>query len=168
MRILCSIFLITILTQCRVEPEPPHSTSDLYSQIMDPNALVFDSTLSNALRPDPYGMKQYILAYLKAGPNRSQDSITAAELQQAHLANIMRMAEEEKLVLAGPFLDDGDVRGIYVFNTSSMEDARAWTNSDPAVQAGRLIMELHPFYCTAVLPLINPLSKRVTRQNIAD
>ena len=100
-------------------------------------------------------MKVYVMAFLKKGPNRNQDSVEAARLQAAHMANIHRMAEEGSLVLAGPFMDDGDLRGIYVFNVSTVEEARALTATDPAVKAGRLAMELHPWYGSAALMEVN-------------
>jgi uncharacterized protein YciI len=80
-------------------------------------------------------MKSYVMAFLKTGPNRSQDSATIAEIQQAHLENIIRLANEGKLILAGPFLDNGELRGIYVFNVSTLEEARKLTLADPAVRA---------------------------------
>lgn len=47
---------------------------------------------ASKLSSDNFGMKPYVLAYLKKGPNRNQDSVTAAELQTAHLENIVRAA----------------------------------------------------------------------------
>ena len=123
----------------------------------------YDSVLAARLGADEYGMRPYVMALLKAGPNRDQDSTTAAELQQAHMANIARMAEEGMLVLAGPFLDDGALRGIYVFNVATVEEARALTETDPAIQAGRLEMELHPWYGSAALQEMNALSRRITK-----
>ena len=128
----------------------------------------YDSSLAAATGADEYGMKQYVLAYLKRGPNRNQDSATAAELQKKHLENIMRMAEEGKLVVAGPFMDDTEVRGLYIFDVATVEEAAALTATDPAVQAGRLTMELHPWYGSAALVLLNNLHKRVEKKNVAD
>lgn len=68
-----------------------------------------------------------------------------AELQRAHLANIMRLAEMKKLVVAGPFGDDTSLRGIFVFRVASIEEARQLAATDPAVQAGRLKIEMHPW-----------------------
>ncbi len=131
-----------------------------------PETTTFDSTLAAQLGADDYGMKQYVMAFLKAGPNRDQDSTTAANLQRAHLDNIKRMAEEGTLVLAGPFMDDHEVRGIYVFNVTSIEEARKLTETDPAIQAGRLTMELRPWYGTAALMQITELSKKIARKSI--
>jgi uncharacterized protein YciI len=67
------------------------------------------------------------------------------ELQRAHLANIMRLAELKKLVVAGPFGDDTPLRGIFVFRVASIDEARELAATDPAVQAGRLKIEMHPW-----------------------
>lgn len=144
-------------------PAPATATSlDLYDQINAPS-IKYDSVFAAKLGADKYGMKQYVMAYLKKGTNRSQDSVTAANLQKAHINNIVRMANEGKLVLAGPFTDDYEVRGIYVFDVKTVEEARALTETDPAIQAGRLVMELHPWYGPAALPLITPLSRRLEK-----
>lgn len=123
----------------------------------------YDSILAQQIGADDYGMRSYVMAFLKAGPNRSQDSTAAAELQRAHLDNIMRMAEEGHLLMAGPFLDAGPVRGIYVFNVATVEEARILTETDPAIQAGRLEMELHPWYGPAALMQVPEISERVSR-----
>ena len=125
----------------------------------------YDAELAESLGADPYGM-QYVMAFLKAGPNRSQDSTEAAALQRAHLDNIGRLAEEGKLSLAGPFLDGGELRGIYIFNVSTIEEAKALTETDPAIQQGRLVMELHPWYGSAALMKVNEIHKRLGKEEI--
>lgn len=149
------------------KPGKTKTTPDLYQQITAP-VTAYDSTMAAGVGADQYGMKRYVMAFLKRGPNRGQDSLTAANLQKAHMQNINRMANEGKLVLAGPFFDDGDVRGIYIFNVSTVEEARALTETDPAIQAGRLAMELHPWYGSAVLPLITPLHRRLEKKSVAE
>ena len=126
----------------------------------------YDSLLAKQLGADDYGMRSYVMALLKAGPNRNQDSLTAARLQEAHMANINRMAAEGKLILAGPFLDDGELRGIYIFDVASVEEAKALTESDPAIQAGSLVMELHPWYGSAILKQVNDLHAKVAKKNL--
>ena len=103
---------------------------------------VHDSVLAKKFGADKYGMKKYVMAFLKRGPNRDFDSIQTMNLQLAHLENIVKMAEDGKLVLTGPFIDSGEIRGIYIFNVESIEQARFLTETDPVVQAGSLIMEL--------------------------
>lgn len=124
----------------------------------------YDSTLAKKLGADPYGMKKYVMAFLKAGPNRNQDSATAVKLQAAHMANIQRMTDEGTLVLAGPFLDGGEVKGIYIFNVESLEKAKELTETDPAIKAGRLVMELHPWYGSAAVMEINSAHKKIQKK----
>lgn len=126
----------------------------------------YDPKLAEKVGADEYGMKRYVMAFLKAGPNRSQDSTARAQLMRAHLDNITRMAEEKKLVVAGPFLDNGDIRGIYIFNVETIEEAEALTNTDPAVQAGMLVMELHPWYGSAALVEAGERHKLVAKKKI--
>lgn len=132
--------------------------------IADKQKPAFDPQLAAELGADDYGMHKYVMALLKAGPNRDQDQATAAELQRAHMANIQRLAQEGVLVLAGPFLDGGELRGIYVFDVDTVEEAQKLTESDPAVQAGRLVMELHPWYGSAAIKKINPLHGTIAKQ----
>ncbi|MDZ7724989.1 MAG: YciI family protein [candidate division KSB1 bacterium] len=136
-----------------------------YSSESSDSASVYNAELAEKLGADDYGMKQYVMAFLKAGPNRSQDSLQAAKLQRAHLDNIHRLAEEGKLVLAGPFLDDSEIRGIYVFNVATIAETRELTQTDPAIQAGRLIMDLYTWYGSAALLKVNDWHKRLAKKS---
>lgn len=126
----------------------------------------FDEALAAHYGADDYGMKQYVMAFLKKGPNRDLDSAEAAALQRAHLNNITRMANDGKLVVAGPFLDRGDIRGIYIFNVTSIDEARELTKTDPAIKAGSLIMELRPWYGSAALMGVNEVHQRIAKVSI--
>lgn len=126
----------------------------------------FDSLLALETGADKYGMRKYIFAYLKAGPNRDQDSTESVRLQNAHMENIGRMAQEGKLVLAGPFLDDGEVRGFYIFAVETIAEAEQLVETDPAIQAGRLKMELHPWYGSAALMKVNEIHSKISEEEI--
>ena len=117
---------------------------------------------------DEYGMKKYVFAFLYRGPNRDLPKAEADALQIEHLKNINRMASEGKLVLAGPFLDNEDLRGIYIFNVESVAEAEVLTNTDPAIQAGSLRMELREWYGSAALMAINSIHKTLEIKNVAD
>lgn len=91
-------------------------------------------------------MQQYYIVFLKRGKNRSQDSITAARLQEQHMAHLNRMSNEGHLSIAGPLGDDGDIRGIAVYNTPTLEMADSLARLDPMVEAGRLEVEIHPWW----------------------
>lgn len=168
--LLYSLFPVTLVFVACFRAEKPGFADpmpDLYDQI-NSKSVQYDSAFAAKLGSDGYGMKQYVMALLKKGPLRDQDSVTAANLQRAHLENITRMANEGKLVIAGPFMDDWEVRGIYVFDVKTVEEARALTETDPAIQAGRLTMDLHPWYGPAALTLITPLHKRLEKKSVAD
>lgn len=91
-------------------------------------------------------MKKYFLVLLKRGPIRNHDSTTAAALQKGHLENITRLYNEGKIDLAGPMGHDGDLRGIFVYNCDSYEEVLMHCNTDPAIKAGRLVVEIYPWW----------------------
>jgi len=69
------------------------------------------------------------LGLLRRGPRAAEWDERPHELEQlqeAHLANIRRMYEIGKLLIAGPCTDNGDLRGVYVFKTESWPKPRRW------------------------------------------
>ncbi len=129
---------------------------------------VYDPSLAKKLGADEYGMKHYVMAFLKSGPNKITDSAKRADLQRAHLKNIIRLADEGKLLIAGPFLDDQEVEGIFIFNVTTIEEAKALTETDPAIKSGSLVMELRPWYCSAALMEVSAIHKQVQKKSVAD
>ncbi len=125
----------------------------------------YDAALAEKLGADDYGMRQYVMAFLKAGPNRDRTEEEARELQAAHMANIGRLAEEGKLIVAGPFLDNGELRGIYIFDVKTVEEAAELTATDPAIKAGSLVMELHPWYGSAAMMQINEIHGTIAKKS---
>ena len=93
-----------------------------------------------------YLMQQYYMVFLKAGPNRDQDSLSLAKLQQQHMAHLGRMGNEGYASLIGPFEDSSDIKGIAVYNTRTLKEADSLANLDPMVKAGRLTIEVHPWW----------------------
>ena len=128
----------------------------------------YDSALAKKLGADDYGMKKYVMAFLKTGSVEIKDSVQRRQLLMAHLKNIQRLAKEGKLILAGPFMDDQKIEGIFIFNVESVEEAKALTATDPAVKAGELEMELHPWYGSASLVEIPSLHQKVQKKNFTE
>jgi uncharacterized protein len=91
-------------------------------------------------------IRQYWFVMLTKGKTRDQDSATAAKIQTGHLANITRLYQQGKLKVAGPFGDDGDWLGIFIFDCKDKEEVEKLLLSDPAVMAGRLAFEIHPWW----------------------
>ena len=139
--------------------------SNCFAQSKNP---LYDAQLAQKLGADDYGMKTYVMAFLKTGPNRLKDSAARAELQNAHLKNIIRLANDGKLIVAGPFLDDQEIKGIFIFNVSTVEEAKKLTETDPAIKAGSLIMELHPWYGSAALMQVVEIHKKIEKKSVAD
>ena len=98
-------------------------------------------------------MQQYFIAFLKKGPNRSQNKEEADSLQALHMAHLGKMYDEGYADISGPFGDDGDIRGITIYNTPTLEIADSLANSDPMVKAGRLKIEIHPWWAAKGFPL---------------
>jgi uncharacterized protein YciI len=101
----------------------------------------------DAQQREPAEMKEYWFGLIRGGPGAGQHTEEELqELQRAHRANIGRLVEEGKMVLAGPFGGDGELRGIFVYDVATEAEARALVDSDPAVAAGRLEVELIPWW----------------------
>ena len=154
--LLIASLLIAVMS-CEQQPEQREAERQKGS---------FDPILAEQYGADEYGMKKYVLAFLRRGPNQDLDSVQKAELQMAHLKNINRMAEEGKLVLAGPFFGNDDLRGIYVFNVESLAEAEELTGTDPSIQAGLLTMELKEWYGSAALVGVNEIHESLMKKDI--
>lgn len=93
----------------------------------------------------PPGMKQYWFVMLKTGPKRDQPADEAERLQTGHMANMQSYADRGLLQIAGPFMDSGEWRGIFILDVPDRAGAEAMCNDDPAVKAGRLVCDIHPW-----------------------
>jgi len=162
-RLIITLFIIIV--SCNSNDKQDNEVQTI---TFSTNKVEFDSLTAKKYGADEYGMKKYVIAFLKKGSNRDLDSARANELQMAHLKNIGRMADEGKLVLAGPFFGDGALRGIYIFNVESIEEAEKLTNSDPAIQAGSLVMELKEWYGTAALMAVNDIHETISKRGITE
>jgi uncharacterized protein len=125
----------------------------------------YDAELANKLGADDYGMKTYIMAFLLTGDRVSEYSQEERiEIQKGHMANIFLLAEMGKLILAGPFSNGGEKRGIFLFDVATKAEAEELTNTDPAVQAGVLKMELLEWYGSAALMMVPEVHEKVQKK----
>lgn len=125
----------------------------------------FDAELAQKLGADDYGMRQYVFVVLKTGKAKIEDAEKRKELQAGHMKNIGRLAEEGRLVLAGPFIEGGEMRGIYIFNVKTIEEAAELVKTDPAIKAGLFDVEMTRWYGSAALMNTNQTHKKIQKKN---
>lgn len=128
----------------------------------------YNAELAKRLGADERGMRKYVMAILRTGPNDAAitDKAKRTELFNGHFGMINRLAEEGKLVMAGPFDDEKRVyRGVYIFNVETIEEAQKLTETDPSIKAGIFAVEFVKWYGSAALMEMNDIHKRIERPN---
>jgi uncharacterized protein YciI len=126
-RFVCCLVLLGLTIELRAAEPTPAASSSPHASGLPP--IEFDS---------------FILVLLVRAPNPpDMPKAELDKLQEAHIANIHRLADEGKLLKAGPTEDFSgrNVRGIYILKTDSVDTAREWVATDPTVKAGRLTPE---------------------------
>lgn len=161
-----TIFMLTILfliIACKTETndvvevvEKPietveKSTKELKEELTSNGFELFDYI--DEKTQDTIIMQKYFIAFLKKGPNRSQPEEEANKLQAAHMAHLGKMYELGYADISGPFEDESDISGITIYNVPTMEMADSLANADPMVKAGRLVIEIHPWWAGKGFPL---------------
>lgn len=113
----------------------------------------YDKILADSLGGDDYGMKPYVLVMLKTGTNKTENKSITDSLFKGHMANIGRLADEGKLIVAGPLKkNDKSYRGIFILNVKTIEQADSLLITDPAIKEKLLDAELYQWYGSAALP----------------
>lgn len=103
---------------------------------------------AKAVAAKKYEMKQYYFVMLLRNKNRPEitDTNELNRIQAGHMANITRLASAGKLIVAGPFGDDTNWRGIFIFDCKTQEEVEELLKTDPAIAAGRLSYKIHPWW----------------------
>ncbi len=91
-------------------------------------------------------MKTYVMVFLKKGAKRDHPAEEAKKIQALHMEHLNMMHKEGMLLMAGPFADDHDIKGILIMNAPDADQIKQLVESDPAIKAGRLIAEYHLWY----------------------
>ena len=101
-----------------------------------------------AQTPAPAKPKQFIYV-LRLVPRLHADSAWTKDDEMAlsrHFARFKHAIDTGELILAGRTMEPGDKTfGIAVFEAADEKAARSFMESDPAVVAGLMTAELHPF-----------------------
>lgn len=127
-----------------IEPEVPKTIKEIKEELTAKGFQIFDYV--DEATQDTIIMQQYFMAFLKKGAIRMQNEEESAKLQKQHLAHLKKMYQLGYADISGPFGDDGDIRGITIYNVPTLKMADSLANSDPMVKAGRLVIEVHPWW----------------------
>lgn len=99
-------------------------------------------------------MSRYFVAFLHKGPKFDalpEGSPAREEQHKNHIGYIEEMVKSGKMVMFGPFIDAGDLRGMYIFKASSLEAAQEMANKEPSVKTGFIVMRVYAWYGPADL-----------------
>ncbi len=102
----------------------------------------FDVTIADST----YHMKQYWFVLYTKGDAPPLDSATSATTLKAHLAHQDEQAKRGLIQAGGPFGDNGDWRGLLLYDCETKEEVEGYLKADPFVRAGQLKYEVHPWY----------------------
>ena len=174
-RELIYVFIGLLISACKTEPKTTEITTDTIVEAKGDSMIeVNEEPIQKSTKEikaeltakgfktfdyfdektqDTILMQQYFIAFLKRGPIRGQNEEETAELQNEHLAHLGKMYELGYADISGPFGDDGDIRGITIYNVPTLKMADSLANADPMVKAGRLEIEIHPWWATKGFPL---------------
>jgi uncharacterized protein YciI len=134
-----------------------------YNAIAQEKAM-YDEKLAKETGADDYGMKNYIFCILKTGSNTTATKEEKQKYFEGHMANINRLAEEGKLIIAGPFMkNDRNYRGIFILNCATIQEATVLVETDPAVAAKIFEAELTPWYSSASLLLLKGQHEKLVK-----
>ena len=127
----------------------------------EPKRVPADPGLAKQLGADERGMRKYVLVILKTGPSRVPDGNARKEMFEGHFANMKRLAGEGKLVVAGPFGEKTDWRGMFVFAVDNVDDAKALVATDPVIKTGEMVADYHTLYASAGLMAVNGIHEKI-------
>ena len=101
-----------------------------------------------AQEPKPDKPKQFIYV-LRLVPRLHSESAWTKDDEMAlsrHFARFKHAIDTGELILAGRTMEPGDKTfGIAIFEAADEKAARTFMESDPAIVAGLMTAELHPF-----------------------
>ncbi|MCX7876975.1 MAG: YciI family protein [Melioribacteraceae bacterium] len=112
----------------------------------------YDEQIARELGADDFGMKNYIFVLLKTGPSKIEDKKTRDSLFAGHMKNIQKLADEKKLIVAGPFGKNNlNYRGLFIFDLTSIEEVKKCLEEDPTIKEKIFDVEIIPWYGSAAL-----------------
>ena len=125
----------------------------------------YDADLARKLGANDMGLRNYVLAILKTGPNDATiQGDERGKVFRGHFDNMTRLSNEGKLAVAGPFgKNDKSFRGLFIFAVPTVEEAKLLAETDPAVKAGVLVVEYVPWFGSASLMATPEIHKKIAK-----
>jgi uncharacterized protein YciI len=130
----------------------------------DAPAPVYDAALAKSLGGNDNGLRPYVLVLLRTGPKPVPKGAERDRMFAGHFANMERLAKDKKLVVAGPLDGVDGLRGMFVFATADIDEAKALVATDPVIIQGEMVAEYHKFFSTAALVAVNDIHHRIIRK----
>lgn len=109
---------------------------------MEDKSQVNDEIVNKAIA----SARKYCVRLYKSGPNRNQNDKEAGRIQSEHQRYLMQLRLDGKLLIGGPVVDDSELKGVGIFNTSDKEEVKRLSDNDPAVMSGRLVYEVYHWF----------------------
>lgn len=128
-----------------------------------PAAPAYDAALAKSVGANDGGMRSYVLVVLKTGPTPVPQGPERDAMFSGHFANMNRLADAGKLVVAGPLDGVDGWRGLFIFATDDIEEAKKLVATDPVIQKGEMVAEYHQHFGSAALMLVNDLHRKVAK-----
>ena len=144
MRILFLVAISFLIFSCNnnVGEQSDEASTDVQLPYPESAFKTFESTEDGVT----YKMKQYYMVTLITGPNRNQSKEEVEKLQASHLAHLNRLATSRHICIVGPTEGNSDIRGFAVYSVPSKEEALRLASLDPMVKAGRLSVDVQPWW----------------------
>jgi uncharacterized protein YciI len=122
-----------------------------------------DAARAQAWGANEQGLRSYVFVLLKTGPRRMPAGPERDAMFKGHFANMERLAKEGLLVYAGPLDGQNGLRGIFILATSDLDVARKAVDSDPVIESGEMVADLHRHFGSAALLGVNEWHPRLIK-----
>ena len=156
---LATTLVLTLLTTTSAFAQTPAA-----SPPQSPAAPAYDAALAARVGADERGMRSYVFVLLKSSGTPVPKGPERDEMFKGHFANMTRLAEEGKLVMAGPLDGVDGWRGLFIFATDDIDETKRLVSTDPVIVKGEMVAEYHRHYATAALMLLNGLHKTIEKR----
>lgn len=141
---------------------PAQTPAEKVDSAAPPSA--FDGELAKRTGANENGMRSYVFVLLKTGPNKMPAGPERDEMFKGHFANMKRLAGEGKLVMAGPFDGVDGWRGLFIFATPDIDEAKKLVATDPVIIKGEMLAEYHSHFGSAALMLVNEMHDKLAKK----